>query len=451
MLTAVAGSAEPALVTGGSGCLAYANEAAVRTLGYDTFEELRGRPGHDAVHHTRVDGSPLPETECHIQLPLRTNHEIRHDEDWFVCRDGRMVPVSYRSVPVAVAGEHGMLVTFADAAELRRRRRQLRGYATVLAAIDQPVYIVDRDGITRYANPAALGALGYCDVSEIEGRDGHLLLHAGSCAGSRHARDDCPLAGAARSGEPVAVDEDWWVRADGSVVPLTYRVSPITLPDGDGVLVVFAPLPREREVAARATRRRILAAADDARRTLARDLHDGAQQRFVASVTTLQRARQACLGEAPHAVELIDLALEQAIEGIDELRDLAAGLHPRILEHHGLGAAVEALADRQPLPVKVSNNVEGRLPEGVESGVYFLVSEALTNIVKHAGASCAEARLACDGTALLVEINDDGVGGLSDAAVPASLADRVAALDGIIEVSSPPGLGTTVRAVVPVR
>jgi signal transduction histidine kinase len=100
----------------------------------------------------------------------------------------------------------------------------------------------------------------------------------------------------------------------------------------------------------------------------------------------------------------------------------------------------------------VSDASDGRLPTSIESGVYFLVSEALTNVVKHAHAGCAEVRLARDGAALAVEIRDDGVGGVAaDQAVPARLADRVAALDGTLEVSSPPGRGTTLRAVVPVR
>jgi signal transduction histidine kinase len=100
----------------------------------------------------------------------------------------------------------------------------------------------------------------------------------------------------------------------------------------------------------------------------------------------------------------------------------------------------------------VSNRIGGRLPEGIESGVYFLVSEALTNVIKHSDAHRAEASLACDGTALLVEIRDDGVGGApSGDGLPASLAARVAALDGTLEVSSPPGGGTTVQAVVPIQ
>jgi signal transduction histidine kinase len=134
-----------------------------------------------------------------------------------------------------------------------------------------------------------------------------------------------------------------------------------------------------------------------------------------------------------------------------ELRELAAGIHPAILTHRGLGAAVERLASRMPLPVTVAETPEGRLPPPVEASVYFVVSEALTNVAKHAGATAATVRIAAADRVLTVEVSDDGAGGadMRRGSGLSGLADRVAALDGELTVTSVPGAGTTVHAEIP--
>jgi signal transduction histidine kinase len=287
----------------------------------------------------------------------------------------------------------------------------------------------------------------------MEGREGHWLLHYKRPDGSRMPLEECAIERCRRQRKRMMVEQDWWVRKDGSLVELTYSAVPIETPYGSGVVVAFTEVAKrraeERAIEARAAQRRIIEAADAARHQLARDLHDGAQHCFVGAVIELQLAKQAWHTDARRGLELLEGGLAQAERGIDELRDLAAGIHPAILVNRGLGAAIEALAARQPLPVDVSVSLAERLPDAMESSTYFLVSEALTNVVKHARATCAAVRVTGDRGRLVVEVSDDGVGGVqADGSGLAGLADRVGALDGTLVVSSPPGRGTTLRAVV---
>jgi len=199
-----------------------------------------------------------------------------------------------------------------------------------------------------------------------------------------------------------------------------------------------------------ASRERIVAAADDERRRVVRDLHDGAQQRLVHTVITLKLARRALQQEEETAPELVAEALGHAEAATAELRELAQGILPSILTRGGLRAAVEALATRAPVRVEIDVSV-GRLPASVEATAYFVVAEALTNVAKHALAECAAvvARLA-DGQ-LYVEVRDDGAGGAhSDGSGLVGLRDRLAVLHGRLRVESPADGGTLVAAAIPV-
>jgi signal transduction histidine kinase len=201
----------------------------------------------------------------------------------------------------------------------------------------------------------------------------------------------------------------------------------------------------------RASRARIVESADAARRRIERDLHDGAQQQLVALALALRTARARLDGDPQAAGELLDSAAQDLDAAIRDLRELARGIHPAILSDRGLGAALEALALRLPLPVEIAAPPARRLPEPVEAAAYFVVAEALTNVVRYADATSARVAVSRDGDRVLVEVCDDGVGGADPAAGSGlrGLADRVAALDGRLEVRSPPGAGTTVRAVIP--
>jgi len=201
------------------------------------------------------------------------------------------------------------------------------------------------------------------------------------------------------------------------------------------------------------SRTRIVAAAEAERRRLERDLHDGAQQRLVGIMLALQHARASANGTNLPA-ELsrrLDAAADEINEAIRELRELARGIHPAILEEDGLGAAVAGLARRAGLPVETSVELEGRPPRLVESTAYFTIAEALTNAQRHAGATAAEVRVRNVGDSLEVEIRDDGAGGADPARGSGlrGLTDRVTALGGSLAVESPPGAGTVVRARIP--
>jgi signal transduction histidine kinase len=199
----------------------------------------------------------------------------------------------------------------------------------------------------------------------------------------------------------------------------------------------------------RASRARIVESADAARRKIERDLHDGAQQRLVALALTLRMARSRVSDEG--AAELLDAASENLDGAIRELRELARGIHPAVLSSRGLGSAVEALAQRMPLPIEIVSVPSERLPEPVEAAAYFVVAEAITNVARYADASHATVSMCCDDGRLVVTVVDDGVGGADPGSGSGlrGLSDRIAALDGRLEVSSPAGEGTTVRAVIP--
>ena len=206
---------------------------------------------------------------------------------------------------------------------------------------------------------------------------------------------------------------------------------------------------RARVEALRASRARIVEAGDAERRRLTRDLHDGAQQRLVSLKIDLQLARERV--DEPAARELLDRAVANADAAVDELRDLASGIHPAVLAQRGLDAAIEALATRSPVPVEFETELAGRLPSAVETAAYFVIAEALTNVAKYAGASYARVDVRRAGAELVVEVEDDGAGGavLGGGSGLRGLADRVGALDGSLEVESAPGAGTLVRARLP--
>ena len=198
-----------------------------------------------------------------------------------------------------------------------------------------------------------------------------------------------------------------------------------------------------------ASRARIVAAADDERRRVVRDLHDGAQQRLVHTVITLKAAQRALERGDGDTVELVAEALGQAEDAIDELHELAHGILPSALAHGGLRAGVKALAGRMPLPVEVGVSV-GRLPRPVEASAYFVVAEALTNVAKHSRAGRAAVAAHIEDGTLQVRVRDDGVGGArADGSGLLGLADRLAVLDGRLEVENPADGGTLVAAAIP--
>jgi signal transduction histidine kinase len=201
----------------------------------------------------------------------------------------------------------------------------------------------------------------------------------------------------------------------------------------------------------RESRSRMLRIGLEERRRLERDLHDGAQQRLVSMALGMRLARDKMRGDPDTAERMLDGASAELDAALEELRELARGIHPAVLSDRGLDAALETLARRAPLPVELNHDSHERLPESIELAAYFVVSEALTNVAKYANASHAKVNVARRNGKLLVEVADDGVGGADpdNGTGLRGLADRLAVIEGRLEVDSPPGGGTTIRARIP--
>jgi signal transduction histidine kinase len=309
--------------------------------------------------------------------------------------------------------------------------------------------------------------LGYDEPAELEGKPSHETIHYQHADGSDFPTADCPLLRPRTTGETVHCELDWFFRRDGTMFPVSYWSAPIQTPSGRGAVLAFTDIEaqrraeraeRERDVAqareseARATQRRIVEAGYAARRQVTRDLHDGAQQKLVGLVINLRLAADMTRSEPERARELLETSARRARGAIRDLRELAAGIHPTLLSTRGLRAAVEALAEESPVPVEPLDVPEERFSPVVESTVYFLIAEALTNVVKHAEASTVAVRISVVERSLMVEVRDDGVGGAvagADGSGLSGLADRVGAVGGALRVESRAGAGTTLRADIP--
>jgi signal transduction histidine kinase len=201
----------------------------------------------------------------------------------------------------------------------------------------------------------------------------------------------------------------------------------------------------------RRSRERIVREGDAARQRLERNLHDGAQQRLVSVSISLRVALRHLGEEAGKARELLESAAEELGYALEELRDLARGLHPAILTDRGLGPALEVLANRSNLPVTLASDIPSELPPSTAAAAYYVVAESLTNAAKYAEATRVTVSVRSTGTGIRVEVADDGVGGaaVSEGSGLLNLSDRVAALGGRLTITSPPGGGTTVAATIP--
>jgi signal transduction histidine kinase len=201
----------------------------------------------------------------------------------------------------------------------------------------------------------------------------------------------------------------------------------------------------------RASRARLVEAGDAERRRLERDLHDGAQQRLVTLSLALGMARDRAAEADPELGSLIESASKEAREALTELRELARGIHPAVLTETGLTGAIQALVERSPVATTITAVPHQRYPAAIEATAYFVVSEALANVAKHARADGAQVMIRKFPGRLLVEVSDDGAGGARSEGGSGlrGLADRVASVGGVLRVDSPPGGGTRLEADIP--
>jgi signal transduction histidine kinase len=253
---------------------------------------------------------------------------------------------------------------------------------------------------------------------------------------------------------PVIVDGRIW----GALVVCSAASVPLPAGTEDRVaafaqLISLAIENAETREELAASRARLVAAADEARRRIERDLHDGAQQRLVATALTLTLLdrRLEADPDADEVSSLLASAREELNRGLEELRALARGLHPAELTDHGVEAAVRSLVHRVPVAVDFRSEVPERPDATIEAAAYFVVSEALTNVVKYAEATSVSVELKLTDDTLVVSIADDGIGGaeLDGGSGLRGLCDRVHAVGGLLQVSSPPGEGTRLRAELP--
>jgi PAS domain S-box-containing protein len=321
-----------------------------------------------------------------------------------------------------------------------------------VAAVADALYVVDSGGRIAFLNPAALTILGYTEEGELLGKPSHATIHYRRPDGSPFPEEECPLLRPLRSGATVWIERDWFVRKDGSSVPVGYSSAPVELEDGRGAVVAFRDLSellRLGEV--EASRARIARAAYAARRTIQRDLHDGAQQQFVSVALQLENARSLIELQSGQAGRVLAAAQGDLESAIDELRRLAQGIHPAELSERGLEAALCTLAQRSAVPVEVTVEKVGRLAPEIESAAYFIAAEATANALKHAAANAIQISVTSAREGLRVTVADDGAGGasLGDGTGLQGLCDRAQAIGGDLIVDSPSGGPTVLTAELP--
>jgi signal transduction histidine kinase len=320
------------------------------------------------------------------------------------------------------------------------------------------------DGITTVgtwsadADPAALPAelgLGARDLATLVRRNGRP---------ARTQADELDLEPRGRNGRrrsvqslvavPIDVEAELW----GVVIAASTRAQP--MPDATEIrlgsfteLVSTAIANAEAKAALTASRARIVVTADETRRRLLRDLHDGAQQGFVSVSLRLRLAQAAVPSDLPEVAADLDEAVEELNGAIDSLRDFARGIHPAILTREGLQPALDVLARQSAVPVELEVQTNGSLPEPIEVAAYYVVSEALTNAAKHGQASNVTVRVESDDDRLWLGIRDDGVGGadFGHGSGLVGLKDRVEALGGSIRLQSEPAAGTSLDVELPLN
>jgi PAS domain S-box-containing protein len=426
------------------------NDTTERLTGYADDERLWGRKVADVFVHpedaevfdeaiTRVKPGQLPEVlECRwltsagdeLILDCTINHVV----------DGQGLP--------------RRIVAGLDVTERERSRQELVRQRDLLGVVARAtpniLFVAEPDGRIAWegVNPFFEEVTGHDDSTACGREFWELVVAPEHVEQVRAAFSESVESGEVRffsaevvtqQGERLLID--WSCRP---LVGLDHRTKQLLC----GVDVT----ERERHLREiRASRARLVEAQDAERRRLERNLHDGAQQRLVSLSLALRLAQAKLAADPEGAGDILAAAGDELTQALAELRELARGIHPAMLTDRGLGAAVESLTMRAPLPVEVEAMPEERLPAPVEAAAFYVISEALANIGKYAQATVARVRVtSVDGHAV-VEVADDGVGGADPSGGTGlrGLVDRVEALDGTLEVESPAGGGTRIVAAIP--
>ena len=398
----------------------------------------------DDRNFPRADAARREGLHAAFGFPLRSPRGVVGVMEFF-SREARAPDEQLLATMSVIGSQVGQFVARRHAeAEVRASESRLR--AMLEAALDA-VVTMDASGRVLDWNHAAETTFGY-RAHEAIGRDMADLIVPPSLRAT-HRRG---LARYLETERAVALDrrlELSGVHKNGTEFPVELTITRIALPGPPTFTGYLRDISdrKRAEAELRASRARLVEVADAERRRIQRNLHDGAQQRLVSVLLTLGRARRTSDGEQR---ELLDAAVEELAGGLDELRELAGGLHPAVLSERGLAAALESLVLRAPLPVELTA-VPGRpLPAQVEAAAYFVAAEALANVQKHAGARRVTVAARDEAAALVLEVIDDGAGGADpEGEGLRGLADRVEALEGRLAIESEPGRGTLVRARLP--
>jgi PAS domain S-box-containing protein len=478
------------------------NEACERATGF-ARDEVLGRDARTCV-------IPIEEREAFgefLAYVWKTGVPSPQVGHW-VTKDGRRLLIAWSNKPmVGEDGAPASLVTtgidltdrgplddderalegdpkakLAEIGRLASEQKALRRVATLVAAEVSPerVFAAVSEECARVLQVNASAVLRYesDETATIVGRHNRDSIDVFRVGESLAADEASAVGQVRRTGASARIDD--WGGLEGELAETMFRTgyrstaaAPIVVAGALWGAVAIAsedPLPLEAEprlgafcelvslgvasAQARAdliaSRARLVRAGDDQRRRLERNLHDGAQQRFVSVVLRLRLARDRLAADPRAAAELLDQVARELDTGLEELREIARGLHPAILSDHGLRSALEALAARIPVAVTIEVPDES-LPEDLEATAYYIVSEAATNVAKHAAASHALVSVRIDGDVVRCEVSDDGRGG-ADASTGTGilgLRDRAEAAGGTLSVVSPPGRGTVVTAALP--
>jgi PAS domain S-box-containing protein len=439
------------------------NLAARALTGYEQLE-VDGRPFWEAF---------APPEDAHrvralIESAIATGDSGEHETHW-LGRSGerRLVAWSCTRMPdrdrQLVDGEEAdpddlpvsYLVAGTDITVRARQRDELRRERDFLSMIANAtptlLCVVDADGrITEEGVNRAFGErTGYGDA-DARGRIFAKLV----VAPEDRAAVASALADVAAGGHSLDHESQWETRT-GERLRVEWTAIPLAQARENQFLIAATDVTerKRQEEELRRSRARLVEAGDLERRRLERNLHDGAQQRLVSLSLSLRLARSKMKTDAEAGGAILDEASAELAHALEELRELARGIHPAVLTDRGLGPALESLADRSPVPVELEGVPDERLPGPVEAAAFYVVSEALANVAKYANASTVSVRVEQLNGYALVEVADDGVGGADPAGGSGlrGLADRVSALDGRLEIASPAGEGTRIRAEIPVE
>jgi len=372
------------------------------------------------------------------------------------CADGTVRAFLWTAVPVAdVTGRSESLVLLSGIEVTERRRLEVekereRAFLNAIANnAPSMLCLIDADGrLTEGgANIAFEHTLGYAPA-EI----GNQILWE-SFVDPSEADEVHALVDAIAAGEQSKEHDNTWVTKDGRPLSIAWTCTPLPEIDDRRLFLITGVDITERKRSAEelhASRARLVRAEDRARRALERNLHDGAQQRLVALSVALRLVESKLDTDPEGATKMLTGAREELAQALAELRELARGIHPAVLTDRGLRPALEMLASRSQVPVELEVPDKRFAPEA-EAAVYYVIAETLTNVAKYAQASSARVEVAQSNGALRVLVSDDGVGGADPAGGSGlrGLLDRVAVLDGTLELESPLGVGTAVRAEIP--